>query len=181
MFRILSVVMLLTGLVVAAIGPVKAVSPSPAPPRPRPQTQPSVEPAPTPAPTPTQEENKQAVRDVLRAQQIAWNHGDIKTFMDGYWHSRDTVFVSGSAVTRGWQTVFDRYKAKHPSRDKMGELTFSDVEVRMFGYDGATAFGRWQLNRENDSPHGWFTLILRNMPEGWKIVHDHTSQSADAD
>ena len=147
MFRILSVVVLLTGLVIAAIVPVKAVSPSPAPHaqqrrlRPRPHARPRTK-------------TSRPFRDVLKAQQIAWNHGDIKTFMDGYWRSRDTVFVSGGVVTRGWQTVHDRYKAKYSNRDTMGELTFSDVEVRMFGYDGAFAFGRWQLNRETGHPHG---------------------------
>jgi hypothetical protein len=24
-------------------------------------------------------------------------------------------------------------------------------------------------------PSGLFTLILRKLPEGWRIVHDHTS------
>jgi beta-aspartyl-peptidase (threonine type) len=49
----------------------------------------------------------------------------------------------------------------------------------MFGYDGALAFGRWQLERANDRLHGRFTLVFRKTPDGWKIVHDHTSQSAD--
>lgn len=168
MFRMLTVAALVSTLFTAPIVPVMAVSPSPGPVRPQ---------TPTPSPTPTQEENKDAVLDVLKKQQIAWNHGDIEAFMDGYWRSRDTVFVSGAVVTRGWQTVHDRYKAKYPNRDKMGELNFSELEIRMFGYDGALAFGRWQLNRAGDKPHGWFTLVLRRMPEGWKIVHDHTSSA----
>ena len=165
MFRMITVVTL---VVIAAIGPVNAISPSPSP---------AHSETPRPEPTPTQEENKAAVRDLLKAQQLAWNRGNIEGFMDGYWQSRDTVFVSGGVVTRGWQTVRDRYKSKYPNRDKMGQLTFSEVEVRMFGYDGAVAFGRWQLNRSTDTPNGWFTLILRKMPDGWKIVHDHTSTS----
>lgn len=163
MFRVITVVAL---VVIAAIGPVKALSPSPSP---------AHSETPRPEPTPTQEENKTAVQDLLKAQQLAWNRGNIDGFMDGYWRSRDTVFVSGSVVTRGWQTVRDRYKSKYPNPDRMGQLSFSEIEVRLFGYDGALAFGRWQLNRSGDNPHGWFTLVLRKMPDGWKIVHDHTS------
>jgi len=171
MFRVLTVIALPTAVLIAAIVPVDGVSPS--------RTPTLTSPAPTVAPTPTQEENKEAVRKVLKAQQIAWNHGDIQTFMDGYWRSRDTVFVSGDTVTRGWQTVHDRYRSKYPNREKMGELTFSEVEVHMFGYDGALAFGRWRLDRGADNPHGHFTLIFRNMAEGWKIVHDHTSEASE--
>jgi len=35
--------------------------------------------------------------------------------------------------------------------------------------------GRWRLERAKDRPHGRFTLIFKRLPEGWRIVHDHTS------
>jgi len=129
----------------------------------------------SPSPTPTQAENQSAVLRVLQLQQINWNRGDIERFMDGYWRSHDTVFISGDTVTRGWQTVHDRYRSKYPNAEKMGQLTFSNVEVHMFGYDGAFVFGRWELERGSDTPHGRFTLVFRKTSDGWKIVHDHTS------
>jgi ketosteroid isomerase-like protein len=132
------------------------------------------------AQTASQREAEAEVRRVIGVQQIAWNHGDIEGFMEGYWRSHDTVFVSGDDVTRGWQTVHDRYRSKYPDREKMGQLTFSELEVHMFGYDGAVAFGRWQLERATDKPHGRFTLIFEKTHEGWKIVHDHTSTAVDS-
>src|ERR1700738_1471648 len=62
------------------------------------------------------------IRRVIGAQQLAWNHGDIDGFMDGYWRSHDTVLVSGDDVTRGWQTVRERYRSKYSDREKMGQL-----------------------------------------------------------
>jgi uncharacterized protein (TIGR02246 family) len=115
------------------------------------------------------------IRAVISAQQVAWNRGDIETFMKGYWRSDGTVFVSGDEVTRGWQTVYDRYKAKYSNREKMGTLTFSELEISALGPDSAVALGRWELKRAQDNPHGRFTLIFRRTPEGWRIVHDHTS------
>ncbi len=119
-----------------------------------------------------------AVRAVLDTQRDAWNRGDVEGYMDGYSRSADTVFVSGDNVTRGWQTVLDRYKKNYNSREKMGTLTFSDLEITPLGNDTALVLGRWQLQRVNDEPHGRFTLILRHTKQGWKIVHDHTSSAS---
>jgi ketosteroid isomerase-like protein len=71
--------------------------------------------------------------------------------------------------------VRDRYRKKYSSRAQMGTLTFSDLEITPLSSDSAVASGRWKLKRANDQPHGRFTLILKRLPEGWRIVHDHTS------
>jgi uncharacterized protein (TIGR02246 family) len=119
-----------------------------------------------------------AIRAVLDAQRDAWNRGDIEGYMDGYARSKDTVFVSGDNVNRGWQTVLDRYKKNYNSREKMGTLTFSDLEITLVGNDAAIVLGRWHLQRANDEPHGRFTLVFRKTKQGWKIVHDHTSSAS---
>jgi ketosteroid isomerase-like protein len=118
------------------------------------------------------------IRSVLRMQQDAWNHGDINRFMNGYAHSRHTVFVAEDTVRRGWETVRDRYREKYSDRAKMGVLTFSDLEIVLLSPDSAVALGRWKLQRAKDRPHGRFTLIFRRLPQGWRIVHDHTSAAA---
>jgi len=117
------------------------------------------------------------IQRVLSAQQDAWNRGDIDGFMKDYWRSEKTVFVSGDEVTRGWQKVLDRYKGKYSDRAKMGTLTFSEIEITSLSNDTAVALGSWKLKRANDEPHGRFTLIFRHFPDGWKIVHDHTSSA----
>jgi uncharacterized protein (TIGR02246 family) len=118
------------------------------------------------------------VRAVLDAQVAAWNRGDIEGFMTGYARSPDTVFVSGDTVTRGWQTVLDRYKKSYDTRAKMGTLTFSDLEIESLSQDAAVALGRWKLARAGDTPHGRFTLIFRRRGGVWRIIHDHTSSAS---
>ena len=118
------------------------------------------------------------VRAVIESQQAAWNRADIDGFMDGYDRAETTTFVSGDELTRGWQTVRDRYFKKYGDRAKMGTLAFSDLEIEQLGPDSATALGRWELKRANDNPHGRFTLIFRHTPDGWRIVHDHTSAAS---
>jgi ketosteroid isomerase-like protein len=119
-----------------------------------------------------------AITSVLDAQVAAWNQGDIEGFMHGYWESPETIFVSGDNVMRGWQNVLDRYKKSYDSREKMGTLAFTDLEITSIGKGLAVALGRWKLTRAADTPHGRFTLILRLTPQGWRIIHDHTSSAA---
>src|SRR6266567_411750 len=116
--------------------------------------------------------------EILYAQQRAWNRGDIDGFMNEYARSRSTIFVSEDTVTRGWQTVRSRYKKKYSDREKIGTLTFSDLEITSLGPSAAIVIGRWQLKRKIDKPHGRFTLVFRHLTEGWRIVHDHTSAAA---
>jgi uncharacterized protein (TIGR02246 family) len=115
------------------------------------------------------------IQSVLSAQQDAWNRGDIDAFMNGYARSASTVFVSEDEVRRGWETVRDRYRIKYSDRAKMGTLSFSEIEVTMLSPDAAVVLGCWQLKRATDEPHGRFTLIFKRLPEGWRVVHDHTS------
>ncbi len=124
---------------------------------------------------PKEDKNVAAVRAVLEAQAAAWNHGDVAGYMEGYAKEEATTFVSGDAVTRGWQTVLDRYKARYDTREKMGTLAFTELEIKPLSEFYMLAAGRWQLTRAADAPHGRFTLILRRTAAGWRIVHDHTS------
>ena len=130
------------------------------------------------ASAPANEPANTEIRSVLQAQEAAWNRGDLEAFMNGYECSEKTVFVGGDEVTRGWQTVLDRYKAKYSDREKMGTLAFSDLEITPLGPDAAVALGRWELKRAKDHPHGRFTLIFRRAPDGWHIVHDHSSAAS---
>jgi uncharacterized protein (TIGR02246 family) len=121
------------------------------------------------------ENDAAAVRAVLDAQAKAWNRGDIAGYMNGYARDANTIFVGSDGVTRGWKTVFDRYKKKYDTRAKMGTLAFSDVDVRGFGRDDVFVTGAWELTRASDKPHGRFTLLFRRTSAGWRIVYDHSS------
>jgi beta-aspartyl-peptidase (threonine type) len=58
----------------------------------------------------------------------------------------------------------------------MGNLAFSSLRVEPIGADAAFVRGAWRLTKaDGKTPHGLFTLIFRKFPEGWKIIHDHTS------
>ena len=116
-----------------------------------------------------------AIRHVLEEQARVWNEGNIEKYMEGYWKSDSLVFTSGGNVTRGWTTTLERYRKAYATRELMGTLSFSDLEISVLDKTTAWVLGKWKLTREKDTPHGIFTLVLRRFPEGWKIIHDHTS------
>jgi len=115
------------------------------------------------------------IRKVLHAQDEAWNRGDIEGFVNYYWKSSGLTFSGPNGVTRGWDGLLARYHRTYPDRAAMGKLSFSNLEIRLLAPDAALVLGRWRLDREKDTPGGVFTLVMRKLPEGWRVVHDHTS------
>jgi beta-aspartyl-peptidase (threonine type) len=121
-------------------------------------------------------EAMKAIRKVLDDQVVAWNKGDLKGFMAGYWQSPELSFFSGKDKTRGWQATLERYQRRYQAEGKeMGKLTFRELEIGVLGPESAWVRGRWQLVLSKDTVGGLFTLIFKRFPEGWRIVHDHTS------
>jgi ketosteroid isomerase-like protein len=121
------------------------------------------------------ETDRAAITAVLMAQQDAWNHGDVDKFLVGYWHSPELTFSGSSGIARGWDGVMARYKKNYPDRAAMGQLDFSALEFHFLGKDAALVLGRWHLKRDKGDVGGVFSLVWQRFPEGWRIVHDHTS------
>lgn len=117
----------------------------------------------------------QEIKRMLTRQASDWNDGNIEKYMEGYWKSDSLLFTSGGNVRRGWKPTLEKYKKSYDSKEKMGALRFSDLDVNLLSPESAWVFGHWRLDRANDRPGGVFTLLLRKFPGGWKIIHDHTS------
>jgi ketosteroid isomerase-like protein len=124
--------------------------------------------------------SEDAIRLVLTTQQAAWNRGDLPAFLQGYRNSPELTFSGSSGTVRGYDGVLERYRKSYPDRQSMGELDFSGLEIRMLGGDAALVLGKWHLKRSVGDAGGVFTLVFRHFPEGWRIIHDHTSAQKDA-
>ena len=119
---------------------------------------------------------KKTIRQVLDDQVAAWNKGDLDGFMAGYWNAENLTFFSGKDQTKGWKATLERYRKRYQADGKeMGKLAFRDLQIEVLGPDSAFVRGRWQLEMKKERLGGLFTLIVKKMPEGWRIVHDHTS------
>jgi len=119
----------------------------------------------------------QAVLQTLDTQVEAWNAGDIEAFMQDYLKTDDLRFASGGTIETGWDATLARYQSRYPDRATMGQLEFSNREVKALSAEDALVFGRWTLIRDTDRPTGLFTLHMKKQDTRWIIVSDHTSSA----
>jgi ketosteroid isomerase-like protein len=125
--------------------------------------------------TPANTNDEAEIRAVLQEQVAAWNRADLTAFMEGYAKLDTTRFGSGGNFVTGWKPVYDRYRKKYTNAAAMGHLVFFDVKVDQINADTAMVYGFWRLDKIAGTPGGVFSLLFRLRPEGWRIVHDHTS------
>jgi ketosteroid isomerase-like protein len=117
-----------------------------------------------------------AIQQVLTQQQAAWNRHDLEGFMSGYSNSPNLTFF-GAKKTSGWQSTLDHYRKRYQGEGhEMGKLEFSELQIEELSPNAAFVRGSWKLlMSDGKAPHGLFTLIFRKFPDGWKIIHDHSS------
>jgi ketosteroid isomerase-like protein len=120
------------------------------------------------------------IRNLSTTQAAAWNRGDLDAFMAHYWKSDQLTFSSGGTTTRGWHTTRDNYRKRYPTRERMGTLTFDNLEVFALSDDAALTLGQWHLQRAPEPVGGNFSLVLRRLDGRWLITHDHTSRRESA-
>lgn len=124
-----------------------------------------------------------SIRQVLAAQQAAWNRADVDAFMQGYKDAPDTTFV-GSSVRKGYRAILESYRQHYAGKAQMGRLTFSDIDVRLLPCEKgevryAVVTGRFHLDRaahgEVAQDDGVYSLLWEKTAQGWKIILDHSS------
>lgn len=115
------------------------------------------------------------IKTNLEAQELAWNTGDLSTFMEHYWKSDSMAFMGKTGVTYGWQQTLDAYKAGYPTQKEMGILEFEIKKLDVLSSDAAYMLGSWNIERDTLDVGGHFSLILKKIAGHWVIVTDHTS------
>jgi ketosteroid isomerase-like protein len=119
----------------------------------------------------------QAIRAVLDKQVVDWNRGDLTSFATGYKNSPDILFM-GAKIAKGYAQMVDTYRKNYSTKEKMGVLTFSALEVQPLDEHFATVTGNFHLERTaagGGNADGYFLLVFEKTPDGWKIVRDATT------
>lgn len=121
------------------------------------------------------QDNRQSILKVLADQRIAWNQGDLKTYMEGYWHSDSLVFIGKNGPKYGWNNTLANYQKSYPDVNAMGHLDFANLQITLLNKNFAYVSGSWKLTRAKDELKGYFTLLFKKVKGKWVIVSDHSS------
>jgi ketosteroid isomerase-like protein len=119
----------------------------------------------------------QAIRAVLDKQVVDWNRGDLDAFATGYKNSPDILFM-GSKISRGYAQMLDSYRKGYSTKEKMGTLSFTSLEVQPLDESFATVTGNFHLERTQvggGDADGYFLLVFEKTPDGWKIIRDDST------
>lgn len=126
----------------------------------------------------SQKPSQKIAKKILSAiseQEKSWNNGDIKDYMKYYYNADSLQFITKNGINFGWQTTLDNYLKTFPDRQTMGILYFSEINLTRINCKTVVVSAKWQLQRENDSPGGWFTQVWKKIKGKWFIIIDHTS------
>ena|SRR5215831_19431189 len=119
-------------------------------------------------------------KSLLLESAEVWNRGDLTKFVSYYEDAPTTVFVGRDVTRGGVKGILERYQKAYGTPEKMGQLTFSELEVTPLGNNFALILGKYSLKRTaagGGDASGRFTLIWKKTRAGWKIIHDHTSSN----
>jgi len=111
----------------------------------------------------------------LEATTTPWNNGDLDAFIAPY--AEASTFMTREGPI-GRDAMREHYKQAFfgPNGGKPRPLRFERITVRPLGEDHALMTGRFILSGEGKpDTTGWFTLVWVRLPEGWRILHDHSS------
>jgi hypothetical protein len=121
-------------------------------------------------------QDKRQILTILAQQTKAWNDGNVKAFMHGYWESDSLMYIGKTGVTYGYKSTLDKYKKNYPDKSAMGTLKFDIIKVNFIAKDACFLVGKWHLTRPAKGDlGGHYTLLWRKMKGKWVIVGDHSS------
>ncbi len=118
-----------------------------------------------------------AIRAVMNRSAADWNRGDLDTFATAYKNAPDILFV-GRTISRGYAEMLNTYRSVYGTRDKMGRLSFSELQVQPLDARFATVTGKFHLERTpagGGNRDGFYLLVFEKTHDGWKIVRDDST------
>jgi ketosteroid isomerase-like protein len=126
----------------------------------------------------------------------AWNKGDLEGYLDAYWDSPDTRYVSESLkpvpgvpgivvlgkkeIDKVFTDVFIQSKRflenQLSKKGVAGLVSLVQLDVTPAGTTDAVAFGQYRLELTDTVTRGGvFTIHLRKVKDKWKIVYEHST------
>jgi ketosteroid isomerase-like protein len=131
-------------------------------------------------PAQAQSPEASAIDAMMQKSADDWNRGDLNAFATCYKRSPEIEFI-GPTISHGYDGMLATYREHYPTREKMGTLSFSKLDVKPLDARFATVTGWFHLERTaagGGSADGYFLLVVEKTADGWKIIRDDTTAHA---
>ena len=133
-----------------------------------------------PSTTPPPEVDRAALTAAMTTQldraASDWNRGDLEGFLSDYAPDSSTTFIDGRRARHGLGFIRENYARWFAPGARRDSLHFEELEARPLSPTLALVTARYVLQRNGVvSASGPFTLVMERRPQGWKILHDHSS------
>jgi uncharacterized protein (TIGR02246 family) len=120
-------------------------------------------------------DSEKEIYEQLNRMADAWNRHDIDAYLDGYWRSDDLVIVVEGENLRGWDLLSKAYHSGYPNLEEMGTLTLDRVQIHLLSPDLGFALTWFTASFPKKKEFGTDTVILKKLPEGWRVAISHSS------
>ena len=136
----------------------------------------SAGPAAAPSPALDQGELTRLITVQLERSAQDWNRGDLAAFLSDYAQESTTTFIDGRRARRGIDFIRGVYEPRFSGKVRRDSLHFEEIEARPLSPTLGLVTARFVLQRGSEvTASGPFTLVMELRPDGWKILHDHSS------
>lgn len=123
----------------------------------------------------SQSKDEKEIRELLDKQSIAWNRGDLDSFLVGYWENDSLMYIGKSGIRYGYANTLATYKASYSDTAKMGKLSFETIHLKRLSSEYYFVVGKWFLKRSVGDIGGYYTLLFKKISGKWVIIADHSS------
>lgn len=125
--------------------------------------------------------DEKAIRDIMKAQETAWNKHDMKSFTKSFRDDAEGINIVGM-YWRGKAQILEHLTKYHKTNFKNLEEYLEDVQVHSIGNGSAIAVVIWKVG-SFPAPNGMIipaarhrsTLVFAKEKDGWKVVHFHNT------
>ncbi|MGD8496470.1 MAG: nuclear transport factor 2 family protein [Gemmatimonadales bacterium] len=115
-----------------------------------------------------------SVETMLARMAEAWNAGDLDAVMAFYADGSTPALVTPEGPVYGRAQIRAVYAPAFEGSAHRDRIRFEDVDVRTLPpLVGIVTGRRVSVSGTGEPGVGWFTIVVRRVGDGWRIVHDH--------
>jgi ketosteroid isomerase-like protein len=117
------------------------------------------------------------IQNDLHTFASSWNQGDLNAVIKHYKTANSTTLIWTDMV-QGYNNVATYLEKNYSSKNEMGKLSTSHIEIKLLSPHYAMVTGNWFVRGNNGKKEGGpFSMLYENTEHGWKIILDHASRS----